>query len=67
MAISKIVDAADAVSVIADGDVVASSGWGGHGVAESVLVAIEQRFLTEQQPRDITLVWAGGQGDGAEA
>ena len=67
MAISKIADAADAVSVIADGDVVASSGWGGHGVAESVLAAIEHRFLAEQQPRDITLVWAGGQGDGAEA
>jgi len=66
MSISKIVTASDAVSVIRDGDVVASSGWGGHGVAEAILSAIEQRFLTQQSPTDLTLVWAGGQGDGAE-
>ncbi len=63
MSISKIISTADAVSVIASGDVVASSGWGGHGVAEDVLVALEQRFLDTGEPRDLTLVWAGGQGD----
>ncbi|MDK1017744.1 MAG: CoA-transferase [Actinomycetota bacterium] len=66
MSISKIVSATDAVSVIRDGDVVASSGWGGHGVAEAVLAAIERRYVAENSPRDLTLVWAGGQGDGAE-
>ena len=66
MSISKIVSAADAVSVIQDGDVVASSGWGGHGVAEAVLAAIERRYITQNSPTDLTLVWAGGQGDGAE-
>jgi propionate CoA-transferase len=65
MSISKIVSADDAVSVIRDSDVVASSGWGGHGVAEAVLAAIEARFLTHQSPSNLTLVWAGGQGDGA--
>lgn len=64
MSISKIVDAPDAVSVIRDGDIVASSGWGGHGVAEAVLVAIEERFLAGDGPFDLTAVWAGGQGDG---
>ena len=66
MSISKIVSAADAVSVVRDGDVVASSGWGGHGVAEAVLAAIERRYTTEDSPTDLTLVWAGGQGDGAD-
>jgi propionate CoA-transferase len=66
MSISKIVSATDAVSVIRDGDVVASSGWGGHGVAEAVLAAIEHRYITENSPTGLTLVWAGGQGDGAE-
>jgi len=66
MSISKIVSAADAVSVIRDGDVVASSGWGGHGVAEAILAAIERRYIAQNSPRDLTLVWAGGQGDGAE-
>ena len=45
MTISKLVDAADAVSVIRDGDVVASSGWGGHGVAECILQAIEEHMI----------------------
>ena len=66
MSISKIVSAADAVSVIRDDDVVASSGWGGHGVAEAVLAAIEQRYIAQNSPTGLTLVWAGGQGDGAE-
>ena len=64
MSISKVVSVRDAVSVLRAGDVVGSSGYGGHGVAEQVLLAIEQRFLEEGSPRDLTLVWAGGQGDG---
>lgn len=44
MTVSKLVSAHDAVSVIQTGDNVASSGWGGHGVAESVLRAIEERL-----------------------
>ncbi|MGI9666926.1 MAG: acyl CoA:acetate/3-ketoacid CoA transferase [Acidimicrobiia bacterium] len=64
MTVSKIVEAQDAVAVIRDGDVVASSGWGGHGVAECVLLAIEERFLAGEGPNDLTLLWAGGQGDG---
>ena len=63
MTISKVVGVREAVSVIRDGDVIASSGYGGHGVAEEILAALEQRFIDEASPRDLTLVWAGGQGD----
>lgn len=63
MSISKIISTEDAVSVVASGDVIASSGWGGHGVAEEVLIELEKRFLDTGEPRDLTLVWAGGQGD----
>lgn len=66
MSISKVVAADDAVSVIRSGDLVASSGYGGHGVAEEVLIALERRYLQDDEPRDLTLVWAGGQGDVAE-
>ncbi len=66
MSISKVITAGDAVSVIQSEDYVASSGWGGHGVAEAVLRALEYRFLETGEPRDLTLIWAGGQGDGAE-
>lgn len=66
MSISKIVTAADAVAVIRSGDVVATSGYGGHGVPEEILVALEERFTTEGSPRDLTLMFAGGQGDVGE-
>lgn len=66
MSISKVVSAADAVSVIRSGDHVASSGYGGHGVAEEVLKALENRFLGSGDPTNLTLIWAGGQGDFAE-
>jgi len=64
MTISKILSAADAVKLVHAGDVVASSGYGGHGVPEQLLVALEERFVATGAPRDLTLVFAGGQGDG---
>jgi len=65
MPISKIIDSTDAVQLIRDGDVIASSGYGGHGVPEQLLVSIEQRFLDGAGPHGLTLVYAGGQGDAA--
>jgi propionate CoA-transferase len=60
----KIVSAADAARLIRDGDTVATSGFVGIGFAEEIAIAIEQRFRTEAAPRDLTLVYAAGQGDG---
>src|SRR5262249_50597015 len=70
----KVVSAADAVKLIRDGDTVAPAGFVGIGFAEEIAIAIEQRFLAsrdaEQQtpghPRDLTLMYAAGQGDGKE-
>jgi propionate CoA-transferase len=69
---NKIVSAADAVRLIHDGDTVATGGFVGIGFAENIAVALEQRFLGADpespagNPRNLTLVYAAGQGDGKE-
>ena len=69
----KIVTAAEAVRLIHDGDTIATGGFVGIGFAENIAVALEQRFLESEDellgggsPRDLTLIYAAGQGDGKE-
>jgi propionate CoA-transferase len=63
----KVVSAAEAVRLVRDGDTVATGGFVGIGFAEEIAVALEARFLSEEaRPRDLTLVYAAGQGDGKE-
>ena len=64
--LKKVIPVEDAMSVVQDGDVVATSGYGGHGVPEQLLVALEKRFLASGAPRGLTLVHATGQGDGGD-
>lgn len=62
----KIVSSEAAVAIIQDGDVVATTGYGGHGVPEQLLAALEKRFIDTGAPRNLTLVHSTGQGDGRE-
>jgi propionate CoA-transferase len=70
----KIVSAEDAVRLIRDGDTIATSGFVGTGFAEEIAIALKELYLsTEEQyfqaigkPRNLTLVYAAGQGDGKE-
>jgi propionate CoA-transferase len=64
--LKKIIPMEDAISVLHDGDILATSGYGGHGMPEQLLATLERRFLDTGKPRGLTLVHATGQGDGKE-
>ena len=70
----KVVSAQEAVRLIRDGDTVATGGFVGIGFAEEIAIALEELFLASAasgdpepaRPRNLTLVYAGGQGDGKD-
>jgi len=70
----KVVSAREAVARIGDGATVATGGFVGIGFPENIAVALEQRFIETREndvhgagsPRNLTLVYAAGQGDGKE-
>jgi propionate CoA-transferase len=57
--LKKVIPVEDAIAVLHDGDVLATTGYAGHGIPEQLLVTLEQRFLQTGTPRGLTLVHEG--------
>ena len=66
MRLKKVIEAEDAVALVKDGDTIATTGYGGNGTPDELFCALERMFLETGHPRDLTLIFAGGQGDGRE-
>ncbi|MFO7860952.1 MAG: acyl CoA:acetate/3-ketoacid CoA transferase [Desulfosalsimonas sp.] len=62
----KIVTCEEAVGIICDNDTIATGGFVGNGFPEHIAVALEDHFLKTGSPRNLTLVYAAGQGDGKD-
>ena len=60
----KIVSLQEAVQYIQDNDLLLIGGsGGGHAVPEALIVALEDRYLAENQPHNLTLLHPVGIGD----
>ncbi len=62
----KLVSSEEAINIIRDNDTVATGGFVGTGFPEHIAVALENKFLETGAPKDLSLVYAAGQGDGKD-
>ena len=62
----KVVSVDEAMRVIRSGDTVALDGFVGSVIPEELILGLERRFLETGEPRDLTLIYASGIGDGRD-
>lgn len=62
----KLISPAEAAALVTSGQTLATCGFVGIGFAENLAVALKARFKETGLPRDLTLVFGAGQGDGKD-
>jgi propionate CoA-transferase len=62
----KVLTAKEAVDLIEDNAVVVTGGFVGLGVPEEIELELENKFMAQHKPNNLTLVYAAGQGDGKD-
>lgn len=61
----RVIPAEQAVAIVQDHDAILIGGsGGGHAVAESLIVALERRYIDTGKPKELTLLHPVGIGDG---
>lgn len=60
----KIMTARDAVKLVESGKTLCSEGFVGAATAEELLTKLQDRYRQTGEPRDLTLFYSAGQGDG---
>lgn len=60
---AKIISSKEAVKLVKDNDVIATSGFALVSVPEALMKDLEERYLKEQSPKNLTLMFAAASGD----
>ena len=60
----KVVSVAESIAIVRDGDTLCCSGFGSNGVPVELILALEKKFLETGSPKNLTLLFGGGPGDG---
>ena len=63
---SKLMTAEEAVKLIKDGDAIGIGGFIGMGHPQELSIAIENSFKETGHPRDLTVMFSAGVGDGTD-
>ncbi len=61
----NLMTARQAAELIRDGDTIMTDGFIGSCFAEELAIGLEQRYLDTGEPKNLTLVYCAGQGDGS--
>jgi len=60
---NKVISADDAIALIRDNDVIATTGFVQSCIPEALHASLEKRYVRSGKPRDLTLIMCAGAGD----